>query len=81
MEKLSSYSVEIKKIKKCVQRQDGTKDQLIDLYHVANTLGMYDGADYIMRQVHNRYQSENKSIQEKIERISQLQLEMGKSTL
>lgn len=33
------------------QRQDSLNDQLSDLAHVANRLGMYDAADYIARQL------------------------------
>lgn len=29
------------------QRQDGSQDQLRDLWHVANKLGLYDAADAI----------------------------------
>lgn len=41
----------LEKIPKLPQRQDAVLDQLMDLWHVANKLGMYDAADFISRSV------------------------------
>jgi hypothetical protein len=38
---------ELVKLTQQPQRQDGTTDQLRDLYAFANKLGLYDGADLI----------------------------------
>ncbi len=39
------------------QRQDATRDQLLDLIGVANKLGMYDAADYIQLILKNQFTS------------------------
>jgi len=42
---------ELEKIAVCPQRQDSTKEQLQDLILVANRLGFYDAADYLLTVV------------------------------
>lgn len=42
-----NWQNELKKIKRCNQRQDSTQDQLKDLITIANRFGFYDAADFI----------------------------------
>lgn len=42
-----NLKAELAKLSQQPQRQDGTADQLRDLYNFANKLGLYDAADLI----------------------------------
>lgn len=44
---MNNWKKEIDKVEQCTQRQDSTKEQMTDLYLIANKLGFYDAADYI----------------------------------
>jgi len=43
----SDWKTEIAKVMPCFQRQDSLKEQMTDLYMIANVFGFYDAADSI----------------------------------
>jgi hypothetical protein len=42
---------QLERIPRLAQDQDSLNNQLIDLIKVANRLGMYDAADYLVNQI------------------------------
>lgn len=48
---MSNWKDEVNKIKKCPQRQDSTREQLIDLIVIADKLGFYDASDYLKKTI------------------------------
>ncbi len=49
--KLEKQQEVLSNVESMPQRQDSTRDQLLDLIVVAEKLGMYDAADYLKDQL------------------------------
>lgn len=45
-----NWENELKKLSQYPQRQDSLYDQLTDLIKIANKFGLYDAADYLIKQ-------------------------------
>ena len=54
-EKLFRTEDLLRKVPTLPQRQDSLSEQLEDLFYIANKLGMYDAADWILASKHNPY--------------------------